>query len=94
MNLIKRLVGINLIIMLAYSILIRLLNGHGGQGSSLGILIFSAFAVGIHVFICLVIGLACYAGKNKEQGQAWLMSSGLVLLIGFSTCLGNAALSS
>jgi hypothetical protein len=91
MTSLKKIAGINLVILLLYSILIRVFSG-GGREASLGIMIMSAFVIGLHVLICLIITAATYGNKNKELGKAWLLSTGIVLLVGFSTCLGNAAL--
>jgi hypothetical protein len=88
----KKIAGINLAVLFAYSVLIRVLSGGGGQGAAMGILLFSAVVVGLHVLICLIVTAATYADKSKELGRAWLLSSGIVLLVGFSTCLGNASL--
>jgi hypothetical protein len=30
--------------------------------------------------------------KNEDMGKAWFLSAGIVSLVGFSACLGNAAL--
>ena len=88
-----KIAGINLLVLLAYSIVIRLVYvGDGKHDASMGILIMSAFAVGIHVLACLIVTGAEFANKSKETGRAWLLSSGIVLLVGFSTCLGNASL--
>ncbi len=93
MKSLKKIAGINLAVLLAYSIVIRIFSGGGGkQNESMGILIMSAFAVGIQVIICLLLAAVEYSNKSKESGRAWLLSSGIVLLVGFSTCLGNAAL--
>jgi hypothetical protein len=88
----KKIAGINLAVLFAYSILIRLISSGGTQSASMGILIMSAFAVGIHVVICLLVTAVAYGNQSKESGRAWLLSSGIVLLVGFSTCLGNASL--
>ncbi|HMI61492.1 MAG TPA: hypothetical protein VK518_11295 [Puia sp.] len=56
-------------------------------------MILSAVAVGMHVLICLVAAGGSYSNKKKDLGKAWLLSAGIVLLVGFSTCLGNASLS-
>jgi hypothetical protein len=92
MKSLKKIAGINLLILFAYSVLIRIFSSGGGQGASMSILIMSAFAVGLHVLICLIITVIEYGNKAKELGKAWLLSSGIVLLVGFSTCLGNASL--
>ena len=91
MNPLKKIAGINLLVMFGYSALIRLVNGRGNE-AALGIMILSAVAVGAHVLICLGASAFRYRDKNKPSGRAWLLSAGLVLLVGFSTCLGNASL--
>jgi threonine/homoserine/homoserine lactone efflux protein len=88
----KKIAGINLAVLFAYSILIRVVSSGDEHGASMAILITSAFAVGIHVLICLVVTAIEFGNKDKGLGRAWLLSSGIVLLVGFSTCLGNASL--
>jgi len=80
--------GINLLVLLVYSLLIHF-NANGSE-RGLSIMIESAFVIGLHVFLSLGIGLANYS-NNKSFGKAWLLSSGIVLLVGFSTCLGSAS---
>ena len=88
-----KIAGINLAVLLVYSLLIRVLaSGGGNQGRAIGILMFSAIAVGIHVIICLAFASAKSGGNDKALSRAWLATSGIVLLIGFSACLGNASL--
>lgn len=91
MNSLKTIAGINLVIILVYSALIRLASGTG-NGAGMSIVILSAYAVGIHVMTCFLIAAAGYLDKKKEMGRAWLLSAGIVLVIGFSVCLGNASL--
>lgn len=86
---IKKIVGINLCIMLAYMVLINITSV--GQERSLAVLVFSAFAVGVHVAISVLVAIIFFIQKNP-QAQAFLLSAGLVLLIGFSACLGSTAL--
>jgi hypothetical protein len=87
-----KIAGINLAVMFAYSAIIRWQSMGEGNNASLSIMIFSAFAVGLHVLICAVVSGSLYGEKNKALRKAWLLSMGIVLLIGFSTCLGNASL--
>ncbi len=91
---VKKIAVINLLILLAYSLIIRIINGGGGthNDEGIGILFLSAIAVSLHVFVCLVIMAFHYFDKNNNMGKAWLLSAGIVLLVGFSTCLGNAML--
>jgi hypothetical protein len=92
-----KVAGINLAVVLAYSALIRLAAGSGSGGGSndrgLGIMVFSAFAVGAHLLVCLGVMIGFFVSGNREKGRVWLGTAGAVLLIGFSVCLGNGALS-
>jgi hypothetical protein len=93
MNPIKKIAGINLLVLLVYSLFIRIASsGSGHNEEDLGIIIFSAMFVGLHVLVCFVISLRNFAWNNRKLGRAWLLSAGIVLLVGFSVCLGNAAL--
>ena len=92
MKALKTIAGINILVILAYSALIRLLSVKEGRVDGLGMMILSAFAVGGHVLICLLVAGVYYSDKKKDLGKAWLLSAGIVLLVGFSTCLGNASL--
>jgi hypothetical protein len=90
-----RIALINILVILAYSSIIRLIawgGSRGGNEAGLGIAIVSALVVGMHVLICLIGAGAYYSNKKKDLGKAWLLSAGVVLLVGFSTCLGNASL--
>lgn len=91
----KKIAGLNLAILLAYSLVIDLGSRAGNSDRNegpLGAMILSAFAVGMHVLIGAVLTSAKFARDNREEGRAWLASTGLVLLVGFSVCLGNTAL--
>lgn len=88
MNSLKKVAGYNLLAILIYSVLIHFAAGRDDTG----IMIYSAFVVGAHVLIGFVCSLGYFASREKEMGRAWLLSTLLVLLVGFSACLGNAAL--
>lgn len=89
----KKIVGINLVVLLVYSAIIRLVVAPGdNDGKSIGILIISAVVISFHVIVNLLIMIFYYLDKNKALGNAWLLSAGIVLLVGFSTCWGNASI--
>ena len=89
----NKIAGINLAILILYSVLIRVVNNGGAGKGGLGILMMSAVAVGLHVLLCLIVAAIESSGsKTKGLGRAWLWSAGIVLLVGFSTCWGNASL--
>lgn len=91
MKSIRKIAGINLVIIIIYSCLIRVISSRG-DNMSMSIVVFSAMAVGFHVIFCLIVTGVAYAGRDSELGRAWLLSAGIVLLVGYSVCLGNAKL--
>jgi hypothetical protein len=93
MNQVKKVVGINLIILLVYTIIYGI-GGmmESGQYKGMGAMIMMMMAVGAHVGILLLISIIRFASKNKESGRAFLLSGLLVLLVGFSACWGVASL--
>lgn len=91
MKSLKKIAAGNLVAILIYSIAIRAASGTA-RDATMTTLVFCALAVTAHVAICLYITIIKYVDKDKESGRAWLLSSGIVLLVGFSACLGSAAL--
>jgi uncharacterized membrane protein YwzB len=88
-----KIAGINLIGVLVYSSVIRIVFwSDSSQDRSMDILISSAVAVGIHVIICFLVSVIGFVTSNNETGRNWLATTGIMLLVGFSVCLGNAAL--
>lgn len=81
--------GVNLVVLFAYSSLIHL--NARPEGMSTGVIIQLAYAIAIHVFLCLVISLSGLVEK-KGLNKAWLLSAGIVLVVGFSTCMGSTRL--
>jgi hypothetical protein len=93
MNYLAKTAGWNLLAILVYSLLIRIISfGMSGNDHGMSIAIFSAIAVFFHVVICLVVTVAEFSSKRPVSGRAWLLSSLIVLVVGFSACLGNASL--
>ena len=78
----------NLIAIVVYSSVIRIVT----HGESTGIAVLSAIAVIVQVLLCLVVAVVRYREDNNPGGRKWLLAAGMSLVIGFSTCLGNAQL--
>jgi hypothetical protein len=92
MNNFGKIVGINLGILLLYSLVIRIIAMiWSSDQRALGIMTFSAIGVGLQVVVCLLISLAFFGSRN-DMARNWLATAGMVLLVGFSVCLGNASL--
>lgn len=80
----KKVLWSNLFIMLLYNIWLPVAYGHDQY-----IFVGLAFFIVIQVVLNFIIGIIFAFTKKDELTRAFLLSSGLVLLIGFSTCLGN-----
>ena len=82
----KKIIGINLLILLIYFVLLKGLgSGEWGFMAPYGIILF------FHVLINIFTGLGDLGEEDKEvkkKGQAKILSGLLVLVIGFSTCIG------
>ena len=76
----NNILKVNAIIFLVYTLLSLL----GGSGA----VIFHAFFIAIHVALCFLIGIAAAISSNSENAKYYFLSAGLVLLIGFGTCIG------
>ncbi len=66
--------GLNIAVLIGYTIYLGFIDH--GQYKSIGL----AFLIAIHVALCLILAIFIY---HKE----FLLSAGLVLIIGFSTCV-------
>jgi len=85
-----KIVGYNLLAILIYSAVIRLVV----NGDSMGIAIMSAFVGGEPVLVIVIVSGVKAGSAGKSNARAWLLAALVVLLVGFSTCLGNASLTS
>lgn len=92
---IKRIVGNNLLLLISFVILVRVfgitprenLDESNQQYGNLGPLISTALFIIIQVVFNLGKSIYWFFNKNKNLGGVYLLSSFLVLLIGFSSCV-------
>jgi len=90
MNNLGKIVGVNLLILFIYMLWIILSNA--GPEAALGIVILAAMCIVVHVVLNFIIAIYYFIKGNKPTGKAFFLSAGLVLVIGFSSCLGSASL--
>lgn len=95
MEQIKKIIGINLIILLAYTIIIQLMAQLQSDPSHKGliILIITLYALIAHIGINVLISIIYFFKDGSDKGKAFMLSSLVILLVGFSSCWGNAFLS-
>lgn len=87
MNEIKRIAGKNMLILVGYTLLIRVLCGNK---NGIAIAMLSATVITLHFFIILIQGFNYRGEDGNKMSNAFFLSSGLILLVGFSTCWTNA----
>jgi hypothetical protein len=83
---IKKVAGINLAILLGYMLLINVANT--GPERGLGVAIFSAMLIVVQVGLNVLVAIIHFVQK-KRSAKSYLLSALLVLIIGFSACLGS-----
>jgi hypothetical protein len=68
-----KIVGINLLIMVIYTVSCKFTPDLGGM-------LIDAFLIVIHVVVCVIMAIS-------SKNWVWLISAFLILAIGFSTCV-------
>lgn len=90
MNDLKKTAGYNLLIMVAYTLLFSVLST--GNQWQMGFMILMAALISIQAGLNFIVSLIFFAKRDKVRGRNFLLSSLIVLVIGFSTCFGVASL--
>lgn len=87
---IKRVLLINLAVLLAYAIILSFVayGERGNQYSGMGAGINMIFCVSVHTAINLVLMLIKFVQKRKKWGIAFLLGAVVVAIVGFSACFG------
>jgi hypothetical protein len=80
----KKILGVNLGIFAVYTLLSFLMGYKDASGG-----MYHAFFIVIHVILSFLIGIIrLITVKNNSDGGAFILSAGLILIIGFGTCVG------
>ena len=92
MKYIGKIAGINLLILLAYMAL--LFATHQGEGHEwqMAFIMYGMLLIVAHVMVAFVVSLVYFIRKNDEMGKAWILSSLIILLVGFSACMGSLSI--
>ncbi len=86
MEQIKKIAGINLAILLGYMLLVNVTNT--GPERGLEVAIFSAMLIVAQVGLNVLVAIIFFVQK-KSSAKSYLLSALIVLVIGFSACLGS-----
>lgn len=91
MDEIKKIAGINLLILLIYTIILPLLPSSPRERGYV-ILFVGCVLIGIQVGVNLVAAIVLFILGKKGLALSFLATAPLILLVGFSTCFGSVAL--
>ena len=81
----KRILAVNMAILALYTLYAFASDGGGG---ALG----DAFLIAGHLIICIVAGIGAALASNSDVARGFFLSAGLVLLVGFGSCVGVSSL--
>ena len=90
MKLTQKVLGINLLILLTYNIIVPILFPDFNPGWEHSILL--GLCMLAHMSILFVLGIYAYGSQKDELYKACGFSMLVVLVIGFSACLGGMRL--
>ena len=88
MNNLKKIAGVNLLILVIYLGIFGVMIAQASGEDGLGPLIFGILILGLQVFINFVVAIVKFF-KKEADAPAYLISAVVVLVIGFSSCLGG-----
>jgi hypothetical protein len=77
----NKIAGFNILFIFAYAMVLRFAFGKETQ------LMASVYLVPTQVVVNLIISIAFYAAKETQLGNSYLLTTFLVLIVGFGVCL-------
>ncbi len=84
-----KVAGINLGIMLLYTILSLMLNsGSSSYDGEMGTALAMALFIFLHFVVLIIVSIALIIAGKTALAKAGFISLAVVLLVGFGTCLG------
>lgn len=78
-----KIAGYNILFIFCYDIVLRLAMDKGS------VMIISMFFVAAQVLFNFVYAIVCYSSKKTPRGHSFLLTTFLVLIIGFGVCMTN-----
>ncbi|MEM6263782.1 MAG: hypothetical protein AAGI38_14815 [Bacteroidota bacterium] len=89
MNELGKIVGLNLLIALVYTLVIHLIVPGGNGGQNIAVVLS---VVGFHAVAAIVLGIVFFVRQKPYRGAGSLLGMLVVLIIGFSYCVANFSL--
>ena len=85
----KKIAGYNLLIMLGLALILALaFRKESGQYGPMSFMVFYMVVIGGQVVINLLTSISLFATKKPGMGKSFLLTSLILLLVGFSSCFG------
>lgn len=87
----KKIIWINLALLLTYTLIIQYANEaqNDQMQNPFFVLAYSMYAIIAHIGLNLILAIGYYFKEDKTKGNVFLLSSLIILLVGFSSCWGS-----
>ncbi len=85
MKMMNRVITINLVILVLYTVICKVVTL--GQNEGLFYLIVMMLLVGGQTLINIIASIIYFLSGNRDMGKMLLLYAGIVLVVGFSACL-------
>jgi hypothetical protein len=87
-----KIIGVNLLVLLAYSIGLKVLLVLQGDRNSEGYVLLMALVLVLHFGFDLLVALGLGVAGRRDAALGFLASAPLVLLVGFGACFAGASI--
>ena len=82
-----KVAGINILLVIIYTMLTNLISSGSEKGMQVAVMLM--IVIILHVGALLLVSLYFFVRRTNVVGRNFLLSSLIVLVIGFSACLGS-----
>ena len=86
----QRYIGINLVLLVLYTVFTKVMTM--SEKAGLGYVILMLLLVSLHTFINFIASIVQFARGDRDKGKTLLLCTGVVLVVGFSACIGGASI--
>ena len=87
-----KIIGVNLLVLLAYSIGLKVVVVLQGERDSEAFVLLMAFVLVLHFGLDLLVALVLGVAGKRDAALGFLASAPLVLLVGFGACFAGASI--
>lgn len=90
----KKILWLNLAILLIYTVIIQFVGKlqSSSHDKQLFILVMTMYTIMTHLGVNILFTILFFSKQDKEKGKVLALNSLMILLVGFSCCLGSTSL--